>query len=58
MNKKINYRYLLGAATLITFNVSLLTSCDDYLDVVPVNDITTIESTFEKRVDAEQWLQT
>lgn len=58
MNKKINYRYWLGTAALITFNVSLLTSCDDYLDVVPVNDITTIESTFEKRVDAEQWLQT
>ena len=30
-----------------------LTSCNDYLDLVPKNDITTIETTFEKREDAE-----
>jgi len=38
--------------------VASLTSCDKYLDVVPDNDITTIETTFEKREDAEQWLMT
>ena len=31
-------------------------SCNDYLDLVPKNDITTIETTFEKREDAEQWM--
>ena len=35
-----------------------LTSCNDYLDLVPKNDITTIETTFEKREDAEQWMKT
>lgn len=35
-----------------------LTACNDYLDVVPKSDITTIETTFEKREDAEQWLNT
>lgn len=34
------------------------TSCDDYLDVVPENDITTIETQFEKREEADQWLMT
>ena len=58
MNKKNYMKYMMSAVALLTCNFSLLTSCDDYLDVVPVNDITTIESTFEKRVDAEQWLQT
>ena len=59
MNKKSIKQYLTGAVALTAFSLPLLTSCaDDYLDVVPVNDITTIESTFEKRVDAEQWLQT
>lgn len=33
-------------------------SCNDYLDLVPKNDITTIETTFEKREDAEQWMKT
>lgn len=32
--------------------------CNDYLDEVPKNDIPTIETTFEKREDAEQWLKT
>ncbi|MBQ4445345.1 MAG: RagB/SusD family nutrient uptake outer membrane protein [Prevotella sp.] len=35
-----------------------VTSCDDYLDVVPVNDITTIETQFEKREEADYWLMT
>lgn len=58
MNKKNSLKYMMSATVLLTCSFSLITSCDDYLDVVPVNDITTIESTFEKRVDAEQWLQT
>lgn len=36
----------------------LFSGCEDYLDVVPVNDITTIETEFEKREDADKWLQT
>ena len=35
-----------------------MTSCDDYLDVVPTNDITTIETQFEKREEADYWLMT
>lgn len=35
-----------------------LTSCNDYLDVVPKNDIETIESNFEQRNDVEKWLKT
>ena len=59
MNKNNFKQYLSTAVALTAFCLPLMTSCsDDYLDVVPVNDITTIESTFEKRVDAEQWLQT
>ena len=34
-----------------------LTSCNDYLDVVPKNDVTTIESVFEQRSDAYNWLK-
>ena len=41
------------AVAAVTF-----TSCNDYLDLVPKNDITTIETTFEKREDAEQWMKT
>lgn len=53
MNKKNNiYHYLLYAAAFVVF-----ASCEDYLDVVPTEDITTIESTFEKREDAATWLQ-
>lgn len=37
---------------------SLLTSCNDYLDVVPKSDIETIESNFEQRNGAEEWLKT
>ncbi|MEO5116573.1 RagB/SusD family nutrient uptake outer membrane protein [Bacteroides ovatus] len=35
-----------------------LTSCKGYLDVVPDNDIETIETTFEKREDAYTWFKT
>lgn len=35
-----------------------LTSCSDYLDVVPKNDIETIESNFEQRNDVYKWLKT
>lgn len=44
--------------TLLILSVAALTGCNDYLDLVPKNDITTIETTFEKREDAEQWLMT
>ncbi|MGI6224423.1 MAG: RagB/SusD family nutrient uptake outer membrane protein [Prevotella sp.] len=46
------------ASLILAVVVASLTACNDYLDVVPKNDITTIESTFEKREDAEQWLTT
>lgn len=36
----------------------LLASCNDYLDVVPKNDVDNIENTFEQRDDAYQWLKT
>lgn len=35
---------------------SLLTGCD-YLDMVPENDIETIETIFEKREQAEEWFK-
>lgn len=34
-----------------------MTGCNNYLDVVPEGDITTIETTFEKREDALKWLK-
>lgn len=34
----------------------LMSGCNNYLDVVPKNDITTISTTFEKREDAYKWL--
>ena len=46
-NKHI--KNVMMAVAAVTF-----TSCNDYLDLVPKNDITTIETTFEKREDAEQ----
>lgn len=59
MNKKNLKQYLTSVTAAVALGLPFLVACsDDYLDVVPVNDITTIESTFEKRVDAEQWLQT
>lgn len=36
----------------------LMSGCNGYLDVVPKNDITTINTTFEKREDAYDWLKT
>lgn len=42
----------------IISGVLVLTACDDYLDVVPTNDITTIERQFEQRDGADQWLMT
>lgn len=35
-----------------------LTGCDDYLDVVPKNDIRTIESDFEEKESVDDWLKT
>ncbi|HBK30924.1 MAG TPA: RagB/SusD family nutrient uptake outer membrane protein [Porphyromonadaceae bacterium] len=49
--KKIIYG-LFFASSLV------LGGCDGFLDVVPENDIKTIETTFEKREDAYQWLKT
>lgn len=36
----------------------LLTSCNDYLDVVPTNDVKTVESVFEQRKDVYNWFKT
>lgn len=55
MNMNI-YKYL-KLASVVLPSVAL-TACNDYLDLVPKNDITTVETTFEKREDAEQWLKT
>ncbi len=35
-----------------------MSSCNDYLDVVPKGDVQTIESIFEQREDAYDWLKT
>lgn len=35
-----------------------LSACSDYLDVVPKNDIETIETIFEQKDNADEWLQT
>lgn len=35
-----------------------LTSCDDYLDVVPKGDIETVQSNFEQKSGAYDWLKT
>ncbi len=44
--KKIINKCITGLCLLVLLNFY---SCDNYLDVVPENDITTIESIFEKR---------
>ncbi|MGM9734773.1 MAG: RagB/SusD family nutrient uptake outer membrane protein [Prevotella sp.] len=44
--------------TVVGIVALMTTGCNDYLDLVPKNDITTVETTFEKREDAEQWLMT
>ena len=49
-------KYLLSS---LLFIASLfLNGCKGYLDVVPENDIETIETNFEKREDALEWLKT
>lgn len=50
--KKTIRNIAIAAATV------LMSGCNDYLDVVPKNDITTINTTFEKREDAYDWLKT
>lgn len=35
----------------------LLTACDNWLDVVPEEDLTTIDTDFETREEAEKWLR-
>ena len=45
----------LNVATILSLLV--LNSCN-YLDVVPENDIETIETIFEKREQAEDWMKT
>ncbi len=49
--RKYIYSFLVAGSLL---NIS----CNDYLDVVPKNDIETIESNFEQRNDVEKWLKT
>ncbi len=49
-------KYLLRNILFIT-SVFLM-GCEGYLDVVPENDIETIETNFEKREDALAWLKT
>ena len=48
--------YLLHSILFITF--LSLAGCKNYLDVVPENDIETIETNFEKKEDALEWLKT
>ena len=33
----------------------LLTGCSDFLDLVPEEDITTVETLFEQRTSVEEW---
>lgn len=48
--KKTRYIALLFASISMS-------SCNDYLDVVPKGDVKTIESSFEQRTDVYHWLQ-
>ena len=50
---KSNYSIILFIA-----GIASLVGCSNWLDVVPESDIETIESNFEKREDAEDWLKT
>lgn len=50
------YRKIISKSLLAAFVLPALAACNSYLDEVPKSDITTIETTFEKREDAEQWL--
>ena len=47
-------KYLISVVCAVTL---LSSSCKDYLDMVPEKDIETIESKFELRSGAEQWLK-
>lgn len=44
-----------GSGTIIT--LLYVTSCGDYLDVVPKNDVETIDTKFEQRKDVYDWLK-
>ena len=48
----------ISKSLLAALALPALAACNGYLDEVPKSDITTIETTFEKREDAEQWLMT
>lgn len=52
MERKILFKRL----SIIVVLALTLAGCNDYFDVVPKGDITTIESTFEQRDDARKWL--
>lgn len=42
---------------VLVFSVPFLFSCNNYLNVVPENDVQTIETIFEKREDALKWFK-
>ncbi len=46
---------LLSSVLLIPF--FLMTACDNWLDIVPEEDMTTLETEFETRESAEDWLR-
>lgn len=48
-------RRLLSSVLLIP--LFWLTACDSWLDIVPEEDITTLDTEFETREDAEDWLR-
>ena len=50
--KNLKYKYVSILILLIA------SGCKNYLDVVPEGDIQTIETTFEKKEDAYNWLKT
>lgn len=54
--KKENIRIYMYASMLA--GGLLMSSCNDYLDVVPKSDVKTVESQFEQRTDVDQWLRT
>ena len=43
---------------LFALTISSVKCSSNWLDVVPENDIETIETNFEKKEDAEAWLKT
>ena len=43
--------------TLLLLPFFLLTACDSWLDVVPEEDITTIDTDFETRDNAYEWFK-